>query len=511
MKRTIILGLMLILLTGVRAQQASFWEAGILLGGSAMGGDLVDPNTGSLNDAHFAYGVMARKYFQPNFAMRFNLLRSRLSANDDRYERLNYRGFRSQTPLTELSLDFEWDILGHRRGVDGSAGGISPYIYAGLGMAIIDPKASFTVDNRQVQADKNADLPGSVFTVPIGAGLRFNASPNWTLALDLGLRPTFSDYLDGVSLAGNPDKNDWYGIGSFQVWYRLTSKDRDGDGIVDADDACPDIAGTDLASGCPDRDNDTIPDDRDNCPDVPGTVALAGCPDSDNDGITDSEDACPTQAGTAAMNGCPDTDGDGLSDAVDGCPEQAGPSENNGCPYGDRDYDGVPDNEDPCPDQAGPVANGGCPYEDRDGDGILDKDDECPDAVGPVANNGCPEVQQDEQDVLDFATQNVRFALDDDQLLPESLPILDEVGRVMMDFPSYSLRIEGHTDDRGDARYNQNLSQARARRCFEYLQSKGVPAGRMQFAGFGENRPIADNRTEAGRLQNRRVEFSLFK
>ncbi|MCB0632040.1 MAG: OmpA family protein, partial [Lewinella sp.] len=238
---------------------------------------------------------------------------------------------------------------------------------------------------------------------------------------------------------------------------------------------------------------------------------LAGCPDSDNDGIPDSEDACPTQAGPAEMNGCPDTDGDGLSDAVDGCPEQAGPPENNGCPYGDRDYDGVPDNEDRCPDQAGPVDNNGCPYPDSDGDGILDKDDKCPDTVGPVSNAGCPEVEQEEQDVLDFATQNVRFALNDDRLLPASMPILDEVARVMLEFPSYNLRIEGHTDDQGDAAYNQNLSQARARRCFEYLQTKGVPAARMQYSGFGESRPIASNRTEAGRLQNRRVEFSLFK
>ncbi|MEZ4989457.1 MAG: DUF6089 family protein [Saprospiraceae bacterium] len=511
MKRTFLLGLMLVSLTTVRAQQTSFWEVGLLLGGSSMGGDLVDPDIGSLNDVNFAYGLMARKYFQPNFAMRLNLLRSRLSTNDHRYERLDYRGFRSQSPLTELSLDFEWDILGHLRGVDGSAGGISPYLFAGLGMAIIDPKTSFSYDNQDVQADKNANLPGGVFTIPFGAGIRFNLSPNWALTLDLGLRPTFSDYLDGVSMAGNPDKNDWYGIGGIQLWYNFSSNDRDHDGIADADDACPDIAGTELASGCPDRDNDGVSDDKDACPDIPGTAALAGCPDSDNDGIPDSEDACPTQAGPAEMNGCPDTDGDGLSDAVDGCPEQAGPPENNGCPYGDRDYDGVPDNEDRCPDQAGPVDNNGCPYPDSDGDGILDKDDKCPDTVGPVSNAGCPEVEQEEQDVLDFATQNVRFALNDDRLLPASMPILDEVARVMLEFPSYNLRIEGHTDDQGDAAYNQNLSQARARRCFEYLQTKGVPAARMQYSGFGESRPIASNRTEAGRLQNRRVEFSLFK
>jgi outer membrane protein OmpA-like peptidoglycan-associated protein len=512
MKRTIIFGLLMMSLLNLRAQQTAFWEIGALLGGASMGGDLVEPDAGSFNDVQFAYGLMARKYFVPNFALRFNLLRSRLSTDDKRYDLYDDRGFRSESPLTELSLDLEWDILGHKRGVNGSAGGISPYVYAGLGLGLINPKTSFTYDNARVQADKNADLPGGVFTIPFGAGLRFNLSQRWALALDMGLRPTFSDYLDGVSVAGNPDKNDWYGIGGLQIWYNFTSNnDRDGDGIANDLDACPDIAGSDMAGGCPDRDNDSVPDDKDKCPDISGTVALDGCPDSDNDGITDTEDACPTQPGTAAMNGCPDTDGDGLSDAVDACPNEAGTVENKGCPIGDRDYDGVPDNEDPCPDQAGPVANQGCPYKDSDGDGILDKDDECPEVVGPISNKGCPEVQQEEQDVLDFATQNVRFALDDDQLLSASFPILDEVARVMLEFPSYNLRIEGHTDDRGSDSYNLALSQARARRCYEYLQSKGVPAARMQYAGYGETRPIAGNQTEGGRVQNRRVEFSLFK
>lgn len=102
------------LLLSVNAQ-SNFWEGGLMLGTSAMGGDLVAPELGSFNDANLAFGLMARRYVNPKFAFRFNLIFSRLTGNDDRYDYLAYRGYTTQTPLTELSADFEWDILGYHR------------------------------------------------------------------------------------------------------------------------------------------------------------------------------------------------------------------------------------------------------------------------------------------------------------------------------------------------------------------------------------------------------------
>lgn len=479
-----------------------------------MGGDLVDANLGSLNDANLAYGLMLRRYFHSNLAVRANLLRTRLTGNDLRSERLAYRGFRTQTPVTELSADFELDILGHRKRGNGAARGIlSPYVFAGVGLAFTNPKTYYGELNSDALLDQNADVSNTRFVMPVGAGLRVNMTPSWALAIELSPRATFSDYLDGVSIAGNPDKNDWYGIGSVQLWYKLSVADRDGDGIVDTEDACPDVAGTELSLGCPDRDNDGVADDRDNCPDIPGIASLNGCPDSDNDGIADAADACPTQAGPAATNGCPDRDGDGLADGVDNCPDQAGPISNLGCPLVDSDNDGLNDDVDNCPNEAGPVANNGCPYTDRDGDGVLDKDDRCPDTKGVASNGGCPEVeiQQEAQDILDFATENVRFATDQAELLTSSYAIMDEVAKVLQAYPSYKLKIEGFTDSRGSSVYNQSLSESRAQRCYQYLLTRGIPASRMQYAGYGESNPIASNDTEAGRLQNRRVEFSVFR
>ncbi|MEZ4989458.1 MAG: DUF6089 family protein [Saprospiraceae bacterium] len=510
MRKLLIAVLVYCFVVSLQAQNTS-WEGGLMIGGALMGGDLVDANVESINHLNLAYGLMARRYFSPNLGLRLNLLHTRISADDDLYNRLRDRGFRTESPLTEFSVDLEYDILGHRKVP--IVGKLSPYVFAGLGLAFTKPDTYYGRLNDDTVLDQNADVSGTRFILPLGVGIRLNIKPALAMALEIAPRATFSDYLDGVSQSGNPNKNDWYGLTSIQLFYRLGIADRDGDGIADTADQCPDIAGTSLAMGCPDRDNDTVPDDKDNCPDIPGNPALAGCPDSDNDGIPDADDACPTQAGIAAMKGCPDTDGDGLSDEQDSCPDVFGSAANNGCPYGDRDNDGLPDDLDNCPDEAGTAANEGCPEVDTDGDGIVDSADSCPAVAGTLANNGCPETElkQEDRDVLDFATRNVRFATNSDDFLPASYPILDELARVMLEHPDFLLTIEGYTDDVGTDRYNLQLSQSRARHCYEYLMGKGVAVARMKYSGFGKANPIASNSTEVGRLLNRRVEFSMHR
>ena len=85
--------------------------------------------------------------------------------------------------------------------------------------------------------------------------------------------------------------------------------------------------------------------------------------DSDNDGIDDANDECPYVAGSKEMNGCPDADADGISDSRDKCPNEFGLIENNGCPLKviDTDGDGVPDDKDQCPSEKGMITNKGCP------------------------------------------------------------------------------------------------------------------------------------------------------
>ena len=74
---------------------------------------------------------------------------------------------------------------------------------------------------------------------------------------------------------------------------------------------------------------------------------------------------------------------------------------------------------------------------------------------------------------------------------------------------SYKLSINGHTDNVGNAEKNQKLSEDRAAAVKAYLESKGVDASRLTSAGFGQDQPVADNKTKAGRAKNRRVEFAI--
>lgn len=201
-----------------------------------------------------------------------------------------------------------------------------------------------------------------------------------------------------------------------------------------------------------------------------------------------------------------DQDNDGISDAADQCPTEAGPAATFGCP--DTDLDGVADKVDECPDEAGPATTLGCP--DTDGDGIDDSKDNCPNSAGPMSNNGCPEIKKEEKEFLEFAAQSVQFATGKATLKAESFAILDQVAEILLRYPDYKVRINGHTDAIGAANANQVLSEERARSCYEYLVSRSVPADRLQYKGYGESKPIATNDTEEGREENRRVEFELY-
>ena len=284
--------------------------------------------------------------------------------------------------------------------------------------------------------------------------------------------------------------------------------DRDSDGVADKDDKCPDVLGLPALMGCPDRDGDGITDADDKCPNDKGTASFMGCPDTDGDGIVDSEDNCPKEKGTPAFKGCPDTDGDGIADKDDKCPKEKGLAANNGCPVMDKDGDGVADKDDACPDKKGDAAHRGCP--DTDGDGVYDNDDRCVTKPGPASNKGCPELKKEDKAKLQNVVKNVQFETGKATLLARSSAILDEVVALLNQYPEYSLNISGHTDNVGDAAKNKTLSEQRAKACYDYIVSKGIAASRMTHAGYGDTKPVADNKTKAGRDTNRRVDFDLF-
>ena len=241
-------------------------------------------------------------------------------------------------------------------------------------------------------------------------------------------------------------------------------------------------------------------------PPVPEAVVIPPA-DRDGDGVLDVDDKCPDVKGLASLNGCPDRDGDGIADGDDACPDKAGTAKYKGCPIPDTDGDGINDELDKCPTVAGVARYNGCPIPDTDGDGVNDENDKCIDKAGPASNNGCPEIAKVVIDKINYAAKNIFFATGSAKLLAKSNKALNDVAKIMSDDKSLMLNIDGYTDNTGKADKNQTLSENRAAAVLTYLKSKGVEENRMTSAGHGPDAPVADNKTAAGRAKNRRVEL----
>ena len=299
----------------------------------------------------------------------------------------------------------------------------------------------------------------------------------FTETVGLSLRSTYKQSFEDIRADMPSHMQHFAGI-----TFKFGGSDRDGDGIYDKDDACPDNAGPKATNGCPDTDGDGVLDKDDLCPDVAGLAEFQGCPDTDGDGVADKDDACPDVAGLKSLNGCPDTDGDGITDK-----------------------------EDKCPDVKGPKENAGCPWPDRDGDGVLDKDDKCPDVKGTAANNGCPEVSDEVVKKLNDYAKTILFDTAKSTFQQQSYPVLQAMVAILKEYPSSSFSLEGHTDSDGKDAANQKLSEDRAGAVRNYFIENGIATSRLTSVGFGESKPIDTNKTKAGKANNRRVEVKLIK
>jgi outer membrane protein OmpA-like peptidoglycan-associated protein len=232
--------------------------------------------------------------------------------------------------------------------------------------------------------------------------------------------------------------------------------------------------------------------------------------DTDGDGIVDAEDACPTVKGIAAFKGCPDTDKDGITDAEDKCPNEAGIAKYQGCPIPDTDKDGINDENDKCVDVFGVARYEGCPVPDSDGDGLNDEVDRCPAEKGDSASGGCPaKAAEDIQSVKSFQAGPILFASSSSALTAEAKVELDKVAGYLNENKDVSVAVTGYTDNTGSEKINTALSAKRANAAVAYLIGKGIDKSRLTASGLGPDHPVGDNSTEDGRSQNRRVEFKI--
>jgi outer membrane protein OmpA-like peptidoglycan-associated protein len=289
-----------------------------------------------------------------------------------------------------------------------------------------------------------------------------------------------------------------------------------------------------------DRDGDGIKDDVDKCPDQPedfdGFKDDDGCPDpdNDNDGILDVDDRCPDVPedfdGDQDQDGCPegnegDRDGDGIPDKKDKCPDEPedkdGFEDEDGCPDPDNDKDGIPDKKDRCPndpeDKDGFEDEDGCPDPDNDKDGIPDQKDKCPNQPetfnGIDDEDGCP----DKGDVIIqdnaiMVLEKIKFAPDSTAILPQSNKILDQIAGTLKGHPEFVLvEVAGHADERDSDQHNLNLTQGRVNSVVKALVQRGVEPSRLRAKGYGEFCPEDPGHNETAWEKNRRVEFKIVK
>jgi OOP family OmpA-OmpF porin len=235
--------------------------------------------------------------------------------------------------------------------------------------------------------------------------------------------------------------------------------------------------------------------------------------DRDADQIVDALDKCPDAAGPAP-DGCPpppDSDADGVDDARDACPSEAGPKPT-GCPDKDSDHDCVPLPIDKCPTEAATTPDG-CPDPDPDRDGVQGAADHCPREPetknGFQDDDGCPDVLPAKVQRFSGVIAGIEFDTGKTTIRPTSRATLDEAAAVLKEFPLLRISISGHTDNLGNRATNLALSGERAASVKSYLVSQGVDAARVETRGAGPDEPVADNKNEAGRQKNRRIEFKL--
>lgn len=258
---------------------------------------------------------------------------------------------------------------------------------------------------------------------------------------------------------------------------------------------------------------------RDRC------AARAAAIDTDADGVPDGADKCPTAREDADQfedaDGCPepDNDRDKIEDLVDRCPlepeDNDGFEDGDGCPDPDNDRDDIEDRIDKCPaeaeDKDGHEDQDGCPDPDNDGDAVSDAEDKCPLEAGARDAGGCPKGY--EHIVVGPSKielkQKIFFQTSKAVIDPRSYGLLSEIARALLSRPSMRVRIEGHTDSRGNRALNVQLSQARAEAVRQHLVGLGIDGGRLEAQGFGPDQPIETNKTAAGREKNRRVEFVI--
>ncbi len=232
MKNIIFAGFILTMVYPLSAQVGSgtrrhYLEVGVMAGISNYSGDLTERDI-ELRQSRPAFGVFSRYHLSQSFILKAQLLSGRIYGDDQYSTGHRERKFRVNGPFQEASLVLEYAPL--HFGFENSEGKqyyFFPYVFGGIGGTYANTKLEYYGSPEDMANYVREPLPEggkeqrSFICAPMGGGLRFNLDRRMTLGLEGGLRPVFSDLLDGVSKNGNPAYNDWYYFVGFTASYYL--------------------------------------------------------------------------------------------------------------------------------------------------------------------------------------------------------------------------------------------------------------------------------------------------
>ncbi len=394
----------------------------------------------------------------------------------------------------------------------------NPYIYGGFGYSHYELEKK-PINSNVIQKD---DWMG---IIPFGLGLQFLVFENVAFELTAGYNLALEDSLDG--LVEKDDKD-----GFFTITFGLTAVgenlygDPDGDGLTNkvekelgTDPKNPDTDGDGLNDGAEVNKHSTNPlvadTDGDGLSDGEEVNKYQTNPnkaDSDGDGLNDYDELMKYKTDPLKA----DTDGDGLNDGDEVLKYKTDPLK------ADTDGDGLKDGEEVNKYKTDPLKA------DTDGDGLSDSEEVLKYKTDPnkkdtdggsvddftEVKRGTDPLNADDDIVkmdVPIVLEGITFATGKADITPESEGTLQQALKTLNTYKEISVEISGHTDNVGNAKSNQRLSERRANAVRDWLISKGIDGNRITAVGYGQDKPIAPNDTKENKQKNRRIEFKRIK
>ncbi|MDR8393961.1 OmpA family protein [Aliifodinibius sp. S!AR15-10] len=330
-------------------------------------------------------------------------------------------------------------------------GAVQPYLGTGAGFITYWENSS------------RVEEKGSAFHLPIQGGVDFRIAERTILTTSVTYNRTFSDGIDGFNL----DDRDHDDFIVYSVGFKIALKkgnDPDRDGVDSKRDLCPDEYGESFW-GCPDGDSDGILDADDECPTLAGFSAKGGCPDSDLDGIIDLKDLCPqTPSGSTGINGCPSETIDDMTESITMTPDDS------------TSVAGIPEDS---------VANiAVAPDDSAESVAVTPAENEVP--------KGLAELEQE----LGGISSNILFENNTAALDTSSYDDLIFLSELMRADINLRLIIRAYTNSAGKSNENLQLSIAQAETIKQYLVNLGIENERIYPFGYGDTKSFMRSRVE---------------